>query len=340
MERKLYLQYFSVISSFAVVILHLNGCFWDFSYERYWVTANFIESVMYFAVPVFFMMSGITLIDYRKKYSTKLFFRKRIVKTVIPFLVWSLIGLLFLTVFKEKNIFEMTINEIISSILDIKIIEVFWFFIPLFATYLCIPVLGAVTENSKKQIYSYIIVCAFIVNSLLPLLGQLIGITFRLRFPIGADYIIYLLIGYLIDQNEIDKKTRKSIYVFGILGFTLHFLGTWYLSYQAGSIVSDFKGYTNVPCILYATAVFVFGKYFFRNKKVDRIFLKLTTPFIKQTFGIYLIHWFVKYIWTYSNIFSVTSISYRILGSIFVFFVSAGLVHIMQKIPVIKRTVP
>lgn len=64
MKKKEYLTILSVISAIAVVMLHTNGCFWRFSYERYWFTANIIESVMYFAVPVFFMISGATLLDY------------------------------------------------------------------------------------------------------------------------------------------------------------------------------------------------------------------------------------------------------------------------------------
>lgn len=42
-----YLSFLNVISCIAVIMLHTNGCFWAFSHERYWVTANVIESVMY-----------------------------------------------------------------------------------------------------------------------------------------------------------------------------------------------------------------------------------------------------------------------------------------------------
>lgn len=70
MKRKIYIQILGVLSCLAVVVLHTNGCFWDFSYERYWLTANLIENLCYFAVPIFFMISGATLMDYRKRYST------------------------------------------------------------------------------------------------------------------------------------------------------------------------------------------------------------------------------------------------------------------------------
>lgn len=70
-ERKNYITLLSVISAIAVVCLHTNGCFWSFSKERYWFTANIIECVFFFAVPIFFMITGVTLIDYQEKYSTK-----------------------------------------------------------------------------------------------------------------------------------------------------------------------------------------------------------------------------------------------------------------------------
>lgn len=90
-----YLTLLSIISSFAVVSLHTNGIFWQFSAERYWFTANIIESIYYFAVPIFFMISGVNLLDYSKRYNTQQFFLKRINKTFIPFIFWSFVGLIF-----------------------------------------------------------------------------------------------------------------------------------------------------------------------------------------------------------------------------------------------------
>ena len=84
-ERSFFLTFMTVISCVAVVILHANGVFWSFSYERVWLTANMLESVFYFAVPVFFMISGSTLLDYRDHYDTRTYAIKRVKKTVIPF---------------------------------------------------------------------------------------------------------------------------------------------------------------------------------------------------------------------------------------------------------------
>lgn len=92
MKKKIYIQILGVIACLAVVAMHVNGCFWQFSYDRYWITANIIECICYFAVPIFFMISGATLLNYRKRYTTAVFFKKRFGKTLVPFLIWSVIS--------------------------------------------------------------------------------------------------------------------------------------------------------------------------------------------------------------------------------------------------------
>ena len=126
-EKTNYLSLLSVISALAVVILHTNGCFWKYSSERYWFTANIIESVMYFAVPVFFMISGATLIEYRKRYSTKEFFQKRIRKTLIPFLCFSIIGLFYQLYMGYIQVSDLNFWTVIDGILNVKYNETYWF---------------------------------------------------------------------------------------------------------------------------------------------------------------------------------------------------------------------
>ena len=58
--NKKYLTVLSVISSLAVVFLHVNSRIWGYDKTMEWVGANVIECLFYFAVPVFFMISGAT----------------------------------------------------------------------------------------------------------------------------------------------------------------------------------------------------------------------------------------------------------------------------------------
>lgn len=61
-----------------------------------WVMSMCIEKIFVFAVPVFFMITGATLIDYPQKYDDKTYFKKRISKVLIPWLAWGGGGILFI----------------------------------------------------------------------------------------------------------------------------------------------------------------------------------------------------------------------------------------------------
>lgn len=88
-----YITLLHVVSMVAVVCLHTNRCFWDFSATAgYWASANVIECLFYFAVPVFFMLTGATLMDYSDRYDTVTFYKRRAKKILLPFVVWSLVG--------------------------------------------------------------------------------------------------------------------------------------------------------------------------------------------------------------------------------------------------------
>lgn len=78
-----YITFVIVVSAFAVLTLHTNNCFWFYSgKEDYWFSANIIECAFYFAVQLFFMVSGIALMDFFDRYSMKRFFARRFMKTM------------------------------------------------------------------------------------------------------------------------------------------------------------------------------------------------------------------------------------------------------------------
>ena len=56
-NKKIHITALSVLSCFGVVCMH-TGSFWNFAKDLNWIFGNLIESVFYFAVPVFLMISG------------------------------------------------------------------------------------------------------------------------------------------------------------------------------------------------------------------------------------------------------------------------------------------
>ena len=340
MEKKNYISLLSVISCIAVVFLHANNCYWTFSTERYWKTANLIECLFYFPVPCFFMISGATLINYRERYSLKEYFVKRVNRTLIPFLSWSFVGLLYCYFWKKTVTKEsLTVRGIFNGIFGTEYITIYWFFISLFCVYLSIPVLAYIEKDKRKEIFSYIAIAAFICNLLVPFFIKTIFKEWKWPFTlnIASGYVLYAIIGYLLNEYETPKKLRIILYLSSIAGFLIHLIGTYHVSMEAGYIVQTYKG--GMPCMLYTVGIFVWIKYNGAKMLNNRIISK-TVSFLKEyTFGIYLVHWYIKDIMVSDFGIDERSIVFRLIGPFVIIAISVLILAVIKRIPLLKKTV-
>ena len=341
-DRIDFISVLSVISAFAVVSLHTNGCFWIFSRDRYWITANFLECFWYFAVPIFFMISGATLIDYPQRYDAKTYFCKRISKTFLPFVVWSMVGLAKMIIRGQVTWEQITPIFLFNGIFSAKFISIYWFFMPLFALYLSIPLLASVREEKKKVIFSYGLGIGFVFDALIPLVIHALSlpIGFSLHIDMFAGNLMFLFMGYLLSRGKFSKKTKMVIYMLAIVGFFVHLCGTYILSIEAGNIISTFKGYTNVPCLLYSAGIFLLikehGALLMKNHLAHYAVQKLAG----YTFAVYLLHPFVMPFMVSKFHIPVTSIFYRVLGPVIIIFICIVITKFIRHIPFGERILP
>ena len=339
-----YIDFASVICAITVVILHTNGCFWTFSAtESYWPSSNVVENLFYCAVPVFYMISATTLVDYRERYDTGTFFKKRAVKTLIPYLFWSIMGLLLKIFFLNwVTLEEVTPAYVLTRLGEGSLIGVYWFFIPLFSIYLCIPLFAAVPEELRKRLFTYIAVAAFIVCSLIPFVISIFNlqITTSLTVYVGAEYLIYVPIGYLLSHYEIKPAVRGVLYALGVAGLLMMILGTYVLSMAAGTVIDTYKGYTNVPCILFSVAVFLFYQQV--GNRVMRVrWVRKVIGFLREyTFSLYLLHWFLIQIYVARCYPDIYTVFYRLVLPFPIIAIIIVIAFIVKKIPVIKHLLP
>lgn len=345
MENKnhtVYIDYLNVAACIAVIALHCNGCFWVFSdTARYWKTSVIIEHVFYWAVPIFFMIMGCTLLDFDKKYDVKTFFKKRFNRTVIPFLIWSVIAIIFYN--KATLLHNISLSWIIDQIINTKTMGVYWFFIPCFAVYLSLPVINAIDEHRRTKIYTYSVIFAFVTISILPCIFNLLKWQYNYGFTtlISGGYLIYVLLGYLLENSyKLNKKQRLFIYGLGIAGLLLRMIPTYYWSLEDGKINSVMGGYTNFPTVLYSVAIFTFFKYEISNWQL----LKQIYPLIKKlsaySLGVYLVH--MHFVINLPHILKIadTSIYWRTLGVIVVYVCCLAVVYVLKNIPIVRKIVP
>lgn len=350
-NNKKYILYFdllNIFACFAVVALHVNGAVHTFAKTRNWVSCMFIEALFYFAVPVFFMLTGATLMNYRKRYGTGTFFKKRLLKTLVPFIIWSIIGICW-SVFYTKGMAISDINtpaKFISAVINCKGMGIYWFFPALFSVYLTIPLFSLVDEDKrigKKGIFTYLILVYIVLNVLLPFVCRLTGIQWNsaLNAVSCGGYVVWFLIGYLLANTDINKKFRILIYILGLIGFFMYFYLTVQNSFKTGKFDKTYAGYMNIPAIFMGTAVFVLFKYgkwnlIDKHKKAVRFVRNLSSA----SFGVYLIHYYLKDFSIRHFGIDPRSTLYRIVGTFIIYGLSVIIVRVIQKIPVIRKMVP
>lgn len=343
-QRIEYIDLANVIATFAVVFLHANSCFWDFSKERYWITADMIESVFIFAVPVFFMISSVALMDYQKRYDIKTFLKKRFSKTVIPFLFWTFMGLLFDIFFLHTvKVSDLTLKVLTDGFINTHFVQFYWFFMPLFGIYLSIPLFASIEEGKRIELFKYLFVVGFIFNATIPFLLSAfhLDITWPLNINVVIGYAIFVVMGYLIHKMDFTPNQRCIIYFLGLAGLLMHFGGTYYESYALGDVSQIYKNLTYAPIVMYSGAFFLFIKQI--SEKVMKTNISKYVHFIKKyTFPIYLLHYFVMELISKNlNLANYTkSIIYRLGMPFIVIPITIIIATLIRKLRLGKKVLP
>lgn len=337
--KKNYISILNVLACIGVVILHTFET--GYTSDANFVFEVLIRAIAYCAVPVFFMITGATLIDYRERYDTKTFFKKRLLKVIIPLIIWSIIYFI-INFFKGKfSINDLSFKFVFEYFFLVKTNPIFWFFVVIIGIYLAIPVISLIPQESRRKAFLYIIIITFVFNQFLPdLLYHLnLNYNYDLKFPLTySGWILFIFIGYYIDKYEIVKKHRVIIYVLGIIGFLTMVVPTIFISYHKNESCSWFDEYYDAPCVLYSASVFLFFKSKINNNQIVTKIMPFFNFVAPTTLGIYVLHIairdFLRYFYTYSYFGMNLVLTLSILTICFI------VVKIVQKIPGLRHIFP
>lgn len=337
--KKNYISILNVLACIGVVILHTFET--GYTSDANFVFEVLIRAIAYCAVLVFFMITGATLIDYRERYDTKTFFKKSLLKVIIPLIIWSIIYFI-INFFKGKfSINDLSFKFVFEYFFLVKTNPIFWFFVVIIGIYLAIPVISLIPQESRRKAFLYIIIITFVFNQFLPdLLYHLnLNYNYDLKFPLTySGWISFIFIGYYIDKYEIVKKHRVIIYVLGIIGFLTMVVPTIFISYHKNESCSWFDEYYDAPCVLYSASVFLFFKSKINNNQIVTKIMPFFNFVAPTTLGIYVLHIairdFLRYFYTYSYFGMNLVLTLSILTICFI------VVKIVQKIPGLRHIFP
>lgn len=330
-----------VIHVSASVIVHYS------SHSLAWSIANLYSAIARSSVPLFFMVSGALILDQSRIMPLKLFYQKRILKILVPLILWSIIYFCWQAFQTHQSI---SMINMIKAILTDQITGHLWFMYAIFGLYLVAPILQVYvnTADSKNQLY--FIVIWFVANSITMSIFIFFNIQIAIYFALVNGWIGYFVAGRLFYKTDfsIFKKhyVNSLLFLLIILGIAISALGTVYFFVTTHKYNSFFYEGLAPNIIIMSFCWFIL----FKNLNPCLNFIANKFPIINTilvhsrnlTFGIYFVHMLVKDILadlgftvtSFNAIFSIPALSLVILC------ISALIIWIIRKIPFLRWLSP
>lgn len=264
-------------------------------------------------------------------------------KVLVPFLFWSILMLIWKIKTNKLSLNIEPIN-LINAILTNKEEPIYYFMFEIIGVYLTIPLISQLADKKYRKTLWYVVITYFILKGILSNLLTIIGISYNqaLNIQIGS-YVIYAILGYLLSTEEnIKSKTKIIIYTLAIIGLIFRYLLTYIISMKSGKIFNEFWGYSTWYAMLQSIAVFIFVKDLKINKKIEnnQKLCNIISTIASCSFGIYLIHIFVKYYFARIMNIPSSSMIHKTLGILVVYLLSLIIIYIMKKIKFLRKIVP
>jgi len=320
-KRMLWADIMRIVAIYLVVQLH--------TYQLPFT----LSKITLLCIPLFIMLSGALLLEKEENY--KIFFFKRCVKVLLPWIVWTGIYMIyFLYILQPTQISILYFNG--KNTLFIEWLRYFyrmflsalWFFPLIFSLYIITPVMRIFVRHARYFDNIYVLFLWFICLSIVPFLFH------TALLPEWSPNIIYTLIQYsgyyllgafLIGKNKQLLRSRRMLYLF-LIGFFMVFFSTNYLDPR-----------TVIASIATFMLIIIFSNHM--EKIITVSVRKLLTKVSGACLGIYVVHTLIATFFVNERVY-LQSHHGEILFTFLLFVTSAVVVLILQKIPIIKHIVP
>ncbi len=174
MKRIVKYDLLRVVSCFAIVLLHVSGSYWhalDVESKDF-ATMTVYNSLTRFGVPVFFMLSGLFVLDPDKSFSVDKWVKKT-VKLAACFFIWSFFygfqSVLFHGVLSGwssvgPEMWSSAVNRLVTGHAHM------WYLLDLLGFYLILPILRKICEDIRIAGYFFLlwVTVQFVIATVLP----------------------------------------------------------------------------------------------------------------------------------------------------------------------------
>ena len=293
--------YVEILRIFAIVFVLFNhtkkyGFVHFTTYEpgtfQYWFYM-FFSVITPFAVPVFFMLSGMLLLGKEEPIGDV--WKKRILKYAIVLFIFSLIYY-FRSISFDFDSFS--IGGFLKTIYSGSVIEPYWFLYAYLAFLIILPFIRKIVRGITAREFIYLLLIKLVFDCVLIVLqyrlsGGTIAFNQTIKpAPVLNMVVFYPIAGYYLGRN-LEKVTSKLLLLtLGscILAVAITMLMTGYKISLTGDLsAGGVQTFYDVAQPFIAIPIFLSARKIFEDKKLPNVLEKIILNLGGCVFGIYLI---------------------------------------------------
>ncbi len=335
-EKRGYIECLRIIAILFVIYNHTR----TLGFELFTVTTEntsyWFSYIMYplckVAVPIFFMISGVNLLN--KQESLGVLFKKRILKHI---LIIFLFGTLQYFRYVRVGKVTLSIATWFSAIYSQPLLETYWFLYMYLGFLLILPLLRRIVQTMEKRDYIYLFVLCVVCN-LFTIVGYFTGYFINANVFEMSNIIFYPLVGYGLEKYGSEIKVRYCVIATVAAEIMVVVLGIVYSKFYP----ENYGGLTNLIQMgtpVLACGIFLLVKLLCKERQNKLIYALGST-----VFGIYLIedivrNQFEKLIVKFDLTAMMNDFFVVVLFVFITFICSSVVIYIVKLIPFVKKII-
>lgn len=343
-DRLFWPDFLRDISFMGVILIHVTSVGMnDYNINTgIYFSASLVNCMVRWAVPVFFMISGMFLLDPSHEISTEKL-RRKVLKLILIIVVWGIFYSL-LDDFSNGYLEMKSLPKAVLYVLKGTGGYHLWFLYTLLLIYLALPVLRILTKNGSLKILKWCTVLWFVFSIGVGWINDLGGdlscfslFEINYSFEVVAGYAGYFLIGYVLTRSDFKIKKRIiSILLVIVIGVILTMNAACILI--AGCEPGVISEPTGILTCLLSVFIFMLCKGIRFN---NRMFTGLIHALAADSFAIYLVHVFwITLIFRIFNLdFSVFGDGFILVWFLVILLLSIVTAEILKRIPFLRNIV-
>ncbi len=298
-RRYLWIDHLRALAVSGVVCIHVAGIVlyqYNSAGLADWWIGNIFDSASRFALPIFGMLIGATLLQ--SKESMQLFYQKRMLRLLPPLLFWGAIYLVFyfaLSIYHKEHYTLNSFFEWLYSKLEIGVSVHFWYVYMVILMYLIMPFFRAwIQKQSNRNLLIFLAIWYLLLVLQIPYISDNYWIKKTLYF---IHFLGYPVLGFYLMNHTVKSTPVLLVLWLGMLFYTA--FRTYSSTTVDGEFFDQYYSYLSPNIVLMSLSIFLLVQRF----TINNTYVLSALHFLsKYSYGISMVHLIILWLLSFAGI--------------------------------------